>query len=85
MSMASFDEVEKIAFQLMPEDRLRLAGALLKSLHSVPIPSQGSRAKWSDALGMVSYPFLGEDAQTWITRGRMESEGENGGLKENTP
>lgn len=35
---------------------------------------QKPKRKWLDLAGIVPYPFLGEDAQTWISRSRCQDQ-----------
>lgn len=72
---ASLDQVAALAAQLPPADRRQLAETILRELASEP-PSQPPtrRRHWREIRGSVPYPLCGEDAQTWVSHGRRESD-----------
>ena len=66
--------VTELATQLPPAEQKQLAESILQRLNSgVDVP-QSSRRAWREIRGSVSFPLCGEDAQTWVTQGRRESE-----------
>ena len=57
--------------RLTPEEREQVRAALGEE------PAEpGSRRSWLSACGAVPYPYVGEDAQAWVTR--MREEGDRG-------
>jgi len=69
MALQSIDEILKRANKLTPSERLLLASRLIQGVRS-DLPSRKSRWKWRDAAGLLPYPALGEDAQSYISRAR---------------
>ncbi|NEP16124.1 MAG: hypothetical protein F6J97_04380 [Leptolyngbya sp. SIO4C1] len=65
-------QVLKQAEQLAPYKKLELiqkiAEGLKLSTAAEPKP------KWRDLRGMAPYPIMGEDAQTWVSRTRQQSD-----------
>jgi hypothetical protein len=57
------------AASLAPSDRLLLASRLIQSVRD-EMPKSKIKVKWEDALGLLNYPALGEDAQMYISRSR---------------
>jgi hypothetical protein len=67
----TYDGVAALAAQLSPDERVRLAEALLESAEAVP---ERPRRKWADLKGKAPYPQCGEDAQAWVSRSRREAD-----------
>lgn len=68
-----YDELRKQADVLQLDEQLRLAAYLLERARSV-VSRETQPYKWRDICGRYPYPMLGEDAQTWVTRTRCESD-----------
>ena len=69
MAMQKMDQLLQNAAKLSPSERLLLASRLIQSVRN-EMPSHESHLKWKDAAGLLQYPALGEDAQSYITRSR---------------
>jgi hypothetical protein len=69
----ALQQVLKQASQLSIEEQLSLIAYLAEQLKQSSQVSQDP-PNWFDLEGAVTYPFLGEDAQTWVTRSRQESD-----------
>jgi len=65
--------IEKTSL-LTAEEQLRLIVALAEKVRGSTVHEPKSRWKWSDLPGMLTYPACGEDAQTYISRSRHESD-----------
>jgi len=65
--------IEKVEL-LSTEEQLRLMTALAEKARVSAAARPGPRRKWSDLIGMLSYPACGEDAQTYISRSRREAD-----------
>jgi hypothetical protein len=75
MVSSVFENVEREADALPPDEQLRLIERLAERLAARPV---GNRTRWEDFAGIVASPMCGEDAQDWVTRNRQESEAELG-------
>ena len=69
MTLQEMDQLLQRAARLIPSERLLLASRLIQSVRN-EMPSRPSRLKWKDAAGLLPYPALGEDAQSYISRSR---------------
>lgn len=72
MPVTVLDELLKQAELLTRKEQLMLAVRLINKAHqpgTLPL-------KWKDICGLIPYPALGEDAQTWVSRNRAESDSE---------
>ena len=58
---------------LPPDEMLDLASQLMDRAKQRVSATQ-SRRNWSELAGIVTYPFLGEDAQLWVSRERHEGQ-----------
>jgi hypothetical protein len=75
-------KVRDEADELSPEEQLQLIAYLAGKLQlerraapsDVPHTPERPRASWLDLAGAVPYPFLGEDAQQWVSRTRAEGD-----------
>lgn len=63
----------KQAEQLSYEERLELIRGVAELMKSHP-PLTRHKRKLSEFRGRVQHPFLGEDAQAWVTRTRQEGD-----------
>lgn len=77
-------EAMRIAQTLMPDERVQLIAFLAESIQEVDLASE-SRPKWSDLVGTVPYPALGEDAQQWVSRTRAASDHSRRRRSQNAP
>ena len=66
--------VTELATQLPPAEQKQLAESILQRLNSGVDAPRSSRRAWREIRGSVPFPLCGEDAQTWVTHGRRESE-----------
>jgi hypothetical protein len=69
MTSHSIDQLLQHAAELTPSERLLLAARLIQGVRD-EIPAQKSKRKWKDAMGLLKYPILEEDAQAYISRTR---------------
>ncbi len=78
MDLKTADEVyEQVVKELPASERRRLAERITLELSGErEAASQVERRAWSEIRGTVGYPFLGEDAQEWVSRTRRESDEE---------
>jgi len=70
MPVTVLNELLKQAELLTRKEQLQLAVSLINRAHqpeSLPL-------KWKDICGSVPYPAIGEDAQKWVSRNRIESD-----------
>lgn len=65
--------IEKVDL-LTTEEQLRLITALAEKARVSTVVGAEPRRKWSDLIGMLSYPACGEDAQAYISRSRREAD-----------
>ena len=68
--MVTYEQVAALAVQLPAEDQQRLAQELMAALGK---PS-GKKRSLMEFRGMVPHPYLGEDAQAWVSRSRREDD-----------
>lgn len=73
MTLQNLNRLLKKAGKLTPSERLLLASRLIQGVRN-EVPSRKSSYKWKDAVGLLSYPALGEDAQIYISRARREED-----------
>ena len=69
MTLQNMDQLLQRAAKLTPSERLLLASQLIQSVRN-EMPSPQPRRKWKDAAGLLPYPALDEDAQTYVKRSR---------------
>lgn len=67
------DIIEKVD-RLTTEEQLRLIMALAEKARVSTVVESEPRRRWSDLIGMLSYPACGEDAQDYISRSRREDD-----------
>ena len=73
MALPMVDQILERAGSLTPSERLLIASRLIQGVRN-EIPAQKSRRKWQSLAGLLAYPALGEDAQTYISRYRQEDD-----------
>ncbi len=66
----TYEAVASMAAKLPAEDRRRLAEQLIAQTLAPPLEKRSVM----EFCGIVPYPYLGEDAQAWITRTRNEDD-----------
>ena len=69
MTLQTIDQIIKRAGKLTPSERLLLASRLIQGVRS-NLPSRKAHRKWRDVIGLLPYPALGMDAQTYISQSR---------------
>lgn len=72
MTVSSVDLLVKQAERLPIEDQLALLARLAETMRQHLRP-QVQQRKWREIRGLVQAPFVGEDAQTWVSRTRQEA------------
>jgi hypothetical protein len=71
----TLEQVTALAAQLSPAEQLRLVERIVHDLAASPLGGEPARRRsWSEVRGIVAYPLFGEDAQTWVSRTRRESD-----------
>jgi len=73
MDVSVLKELKDKAKKLTPEENLDLITHLLNRVRAAGSAST-SRRKWREICGKAPYPLVGEDAQSWVTRNRKESD-----------
>lgn len=73
MALQTIDQIMKRAGKLTPSERLLLASRLIQGVRS-NLPSRKTNRKWLDMIGLLPYPALGMDAQTYISQYRREDD-----------
>lgn len=58
--------------ELSAEERLELIQKVVEGLRGTA--GLMPKPKWRDLRGMAPYPLVGEDAQSWVSRTRRESD-----------
>jgi hypothetical protein len=66
--------VAELATQLPIVEQRQLAESILQRLASATESKPPRHRTWREIRGSVPHPLCGEDAQTWVSRGRRESE-----------
>ena len=69
---STLSEIAALAAALSPEERRNLAETILRDL-STENSNTPQRHLWRDIRGSLSV-YTGEDAQTWVSRTRRESD-----------
>jgi len=73
MNAPTYQQVLIEAKMLSPEEQLALIARLAEQLRQAEA-SAHPRPRWEDYAGSAPYPLCGEDAQSWVTRTRQESD-----------
>lgn len=68
------DELIANAEQLPLEEQLRLVMKLLERIRQNYALADKPCPRWGDICGAAPYPLVGEDAQTWVSKTRSESD-----------
>ena len=73
MATNALTELIEKADALTPEEQWQLANHLVERVLR-QMPGAQPHRKWEDLIGLLPYPALGEDAQTYISRTRREGD-----------
>jgi hypothetical protein len=73
MDAGVLKELKEKTKGLTPEENLDLIAHLIDKIRAVGMASRGRR-KWGEICGKAPFPLTGEDAQTWVTKSRKESD-----------
>lgn len=73
MSAQLLDSLLKQIDLLTTDEQLRLVSYAAEMARRQRSSTQ-PRRRWRDIRGLLPYPALGEDAQTWVTRTRHEGD-----------
>jgi hypothetical protein len=68
------EEIIKKVDLLTTEEQLSLIAALAEKARASTVVRSEPLRRWSDLMGMLSYPACGEDAQGYISHSRRESD-----------
>jgi len=71
MSTSVLNELMQKIDLLTPEEQLWLITHLAERVRTAQ-PMAKPRRKWREIRGITPYPLVGEDAQVWVTRSRLE-------------
>jgi hypothetical protein len=73
--MVSWEDLAALASRLDPSEQLLLVERIVHDLAVAGETSAtGERRSWHELRGRAVHPLCGEDAQTWVSRGRHESD-----------
>jgi hypothetical protein len=79
MSLSGYEQVASEADSLPREEQLQLIAHLAERLSSSKTDqAQSDRPRWEESAGILSRSICGEDAQSWVTRTRRESDQHRG-------
>lgn len=70
MSSITLNELMAQANSLTLDEQLRLAAYLVERARV----GQVARRKWREIRGLAHPSLLGEDAQTWVSRSRLDAD-----------
>lgn len=73
MSTATLTYLIQQTEALTIDEQLRLASHLVERARKV-YPTTTLRRKWREIFGIVPYPLVGEDAQTWVSQSRRQAD-----------
>jgi hypothetical protein len=76
--MMTLETIMQQAEQLSADEQLQLLVRLAERLRWSYVPAVPQLPAWDGLRGLAPYPFLGEDAQAWVSRSRQESEHRGG-------
>jgi len=71
--MTLYNDLIRQTDKLTPEERLRLIAYLAEQARQSARQQPPAR-RWQDIKGAVAYPLMDEDAQSWVSRTRQESD-----------
>ncbi len=72
--MTTLETIMQQAEQLSVDEQLQLLARLAERVQRQHATSVLQPHTWISLRGLATYPFFGEDAQTWVSRSRQESE-----------
>ena len=70
--MTLYNDLIRQTDKLTPEERLRLIAYLAEQARQSA--RQPPTRRWQDIKGAAAYPLMDEDAQSWVSRNRQESD-----------
>jgi hypothetical protein len=70
MSSLTLNELMAQADRLTLDEQLRLAAYLVERART----GRTQRRKWREIRGLAHPSLLGEDAQTWVSRSRLDAD-----------
>ena len=73
MDVNMLKELKEKSNTLSAEENLDLIAHLLNKVRTTQMASASER-RWSEIYGKGPCPLAGEDAQTWVTKTRKESD-----------
>jgi hypothetical protein len=72
--MTTLETILQQTEQLPVDEQLQLLAHLAERLRQHYRMTAPPAHTWGSLHGLASYPFLGEDAQAWVSRSRQENE-----------
>ena len=84
MASAKLEDIIRRAEALTPDEQIELIAHLVHELAQQTDDAESARRDWSEIHGIAPDLLGGEDAQSWVTRGRREAD-EDRKLKGNGP
>lgn len=78
MNQLLLEQIIEQADELTIDEQLQLIERLAHKAQKRQY--RATRRHWRDLRGIGTYPFLGEDAQAWVSRIRQEGSGEREAL-----
>ena len=73
MASQVYDRLIHEAEALPEEQQLQLIASLAEHLRLTQLSGK-ERPRWEDLAGSAPFPLCGEDAQSWVSRTRAESD-----------
>ena len=73
--MTLLEDITQQTKRLTYSDQLKLIAYLAEQVR-LQQPVLSTRRRWQEIAGASSYPLVGEDAQSWVSRSRQESDDE---------
>ena len=71
--MTLLEDITRQTKRLTYSEQLQLIAYLAEQVR-LQQPALVSRRRWQEIAGIASYPLAGEDAQSWVSRSRQESD-----------
>ena len=72
--MTTLETVIQQVEQLPVDEQLQLLARLAERLRQQYPTAAAPSYPWMSLRGLATYPYLGEDAQAWVSRSRQESD-----------
>ncbi|NJL03633.1 MAG: hypothetical protein HC911_01690 [Chloroflexaceae bacterium] len=72
--MTTIETVIQQVAQLPIAEQLQLLARLTERLRQHDTDADPTTYSWMSLRGLVSYPYVGEDAQVWVARSRQEGD-----------